>query len=369
LAHPEVLDVIIALSRTDSRIREALSVAVVSGRPRDGIDLLNRVLLVQKGSLSVKTLFTLNAYRPLLQRCRAYMLAQVSLDAPSPAILELIGRGKMLRAMLVFLGCQAAGGDPEQVLAAAGGIELVHAASLIHDDIMDNADRRRGLPALHETLGVPRAIVCGDYLIAKSFRLLAESRATSIPARVVDAFIIGAESGILTCRGQFQDVGSWTEETLNEESYDRLIAAKTAAPIAGALMAGAALAGTDESLLNMLERYGDCVGRAFQIRDDVVELSSIAVNGCSIDRRPALPLIHAFQHGDSQGQGLIRRFLRGEDVAFADMANLLQMHDSLTYAEAVAFSQIKEAIKLTKTIPNIQDVLEAFAHYVVMWKH
>lgn len=368
LAHPEVLDAIISLSRSDPRIREALSAAVVSGRPRDGIDLLNAALFVQKGYLSAKTFFTLSAYRPLLQRCRAYILEQVSQDTPSPTLLELLKRGKMLRALLVFLGCEAAGGDPEQVLAAAGGIELVHAASLIHDDIMDNATTRRDLPAIHQTLGVPRAIVCGDYLIAKAFRLLAESRATSASERVVEAFIIGSESGIRACRGQFQDVGDWTEETLNEVVYNQIIAAKTAAPIAGALMAGAALAGAEQALLKRLATYGDYVGRAFQIHDDVVELSGISKRGDSIDRRPMLPLIHAFQYGNARERALIRQFFRGEIVDLMDIVNVLQTYDSISYAEKLASSLVGKAVELARTVPNVHDVLESFAHYVVMWK-
>ena len=369
LAHPKVLEAVIQYSRTDGRIREALTTAIVDEQPRDGIVLLGEVLRSNDGHSPARSLFIINAYRPLLDRCRAYMLAQVGLDTPSSSVLEMIERGKMLRALLVFLGCQAAGGDPMQVLTGAAGIELVHAASLVHDDIMDSADTRRGLPALYTTLGTPRAIVCGDYLIAKAFRLLAESRTTSPAAQVVEAFVIGAESGVRTCAGQFQDVGSWTDETLDEETYDQLIAGKTAAAIAGALMAGAALTGGDRSLLEALSRYGECVGRAFQIRDDVLDFTNVSVNGCSVDRRLTLPLIYAFQHSDDCGRELIRRFLDGQEVAGSEMAKLLQATGSLAYAEAVAGSLVEEAIQLARAVPQIHEVLEAFARYVVLRDH
>ena len=369
LAHPKVLEAVIRYSQTDNRVREALTIAILDERPRDGIVLLGEVLRSDDGHSSARPLFMINAYWPLLDRCRAYMLTQVRLDTPSPSVLEIIGRGKMLRALLVFLGCQAAGGDPTQVLAGAAGIELVHAASLIHDDIMDNADTRRGLPALYRTLGTSQAIVCGDYLIAKAFRLMAETRTTNPAAQVVEAFIIGAESGIRTCSGQFQDVGSWTEETLDEETYNQLIANKTAAAIAGALMAGAVLAGGERSLLEALSRYGEYVGRAFQIRDDVLDLVNVSVNGCSMDRRPTLSLIHAFQHSDDCGRELIRRFLDGQEVAGSEMAKLLQATGSLAYAEAVAGSLVEEAIQLARAVPQIYEVLEAFARYVVTRDH
>lgn len=369
LAHPKVLEAVIQYSRTDDRIREALTTAIVDARPRDGIVLLGEVLRSDDGHSPAGPLFTINAYRPLLDRCRTYMLTQVKLDTPSPSVLEMIGRGKMLRALLVFLGCQAAGGDPMQVLAGAAGIELAHLASLIHDDIMDSADTRRGLPALHTTLGAPRATVCGDYLIAKAFRLLAESRTMNPAAQVVEAFIIGAESGVRTCSGQFQDVGSWTEETLSEETYDQLIANKTAAAIAGALMAGVALAGGERSLLEALSRYGEYVGRAFQIKDDLLDLANVSVNGYFMDRRPTLPLIYAFQHSDDCGRELIRRFLNGQEVAGSEMAKLLQATGSLAHAEAVAGSLVEEAIRLARAVPQIYEVLEAFARYVVTRDH
>ena len=369
LAHPKVLEAVIQHSRTDDRVREALTTAIVDERPHDGISLLGEMLCSDNGHSPAGPLFTINSYRPLLDRCRSYMLAQVRLDTPSPSVLGMIGRGKMLRALLVFLGCQAAGGDPVQVLTGAAGIELVHAASLIHDDIMDNAQTRRGLPALHLTLGVPQAMVCGDYFIAKAFRLLAESRITRPAAQVVEAFIIGAESGIRACAGQFRDVGLWTEEMFNEETYNWLIANKTAAVTAGALMAGAALAGGDGSLLEMLARYGECVGRGFQIRDDVLEFANVSTNGCSMDRRPTLPLIHAFQHSDSRGRELIRRFLDGQEVASSEIIGLLQATGSLAYAETFAGSLVEEAIQLAEAIPQVREVLQAFARYTVVREH
>jgi geranylgeranyl pyrophosphate synthase len=156
---------------------------------------------------------------------------------------------------------------------------------------------------------------------------------------------------------------------LDEETYNWLIANKTAAVTAGALMAGAALAGGDASLLEMLARYGKCVGRAFQIRDDVLEFANVSTNGCSMDRRPTLPLIHAFQHSDSRGRELIRRFLDRQEVASSEIIGLLQATGSLAYAETVAGSLEEEAIQLTEAIPQVREVLQAFARYTVVREH
>ena len=233
---------------------------------------------------------------------------------------------------------------------------------------MDDAPQRRGLPALHTALGTAQAIVCGDYLIAKSFRLLAESRNQTAAARVIEAFIIGAESGIRTCAGQFQDVGEWSDETLNEEQYDQLIVRKTAAPIAGALMAGAALAGGTESLLTVLSRYGECVGRAFQIRDDVLDLTDVS-NGHALDHKPMLPLIHAYQHGDDRARALIRQFLNNQEVSVGEAAELLRQNGSINYANQVAGALVEKALVLAATLPHVQGELEAFARYVLVRDH
>ncbi|MBC8254932.1 MAG: geranylgeranyl reductase family protein [Ardenticatenia bacterium] len=370
LTHPTVMEAVIRCSLTDDRIKEALTSAVLGGQPRHAIALLGTVLDGEDRRSPAGPLFMINAYQPLLERCRAHMLAQVSRDTPSPPLLQMLTRGKMLRALLVFLGYQAAaGGDPAQVLAGAAGIELVHAASLIHDDIMDNAPTRRGLPALHVTLGIPRAIVCGDYLIAKAFRLLAETRATTPATHVVEAFIVGAESGIHTCAGQFQDVGISAPETLDEETYEQLVAGKTGSVIAGALKAGAALAGEGKPLLEALARYGMCAGRAFQIKDDILDFTNIPDNSCVIDHRATLPLIHAFQHSDDLGRELIRQFYNGQNVTASEMVKLLQVTGSLIYAKKVADSLVEESIQLAEAVPEVEKVLKAFARYATVRDH
>jgi geranylgeranyl reductase family protein len=369
LTHPTVMEAVIRCSSTDSRIKDALVSAVLGEQPRQAIATLSSVLDGKEGRSPAGLLFVINAYQPLLARCRADMLAQVRRDTPSPLLLQLLARGKMLRALLVFLGHQAAGGDPAQVLAGAAGIELVHAASLIHDDIMDSAPTRRGLPALHVTLGIPRAIVCGDYLIAKAFRLLAETRATRPAADVVEAFIIGAESGIQACIGQFQDVGICAPETLDMKTYDQLVAGKTASVMAGALKAGAALAGEDGPLLEALARYGMCVGRAFQIKDDLLDFTDLPDNSCVMDHRVSLPLIHAFRHGDDWGRELIRRFYDGQAVATSEMVDLLRSTGSLSYAKNAVDSLVEESLELAEAVPEVGHILKAFARYVAVRDH
>lgn len=364
VSHPAVLGAVVQRAFSDDAARRELRAAIIDEQPRRFIRCLETVLSGSRETLA-GALFMLNAYRPTLNRCRSYMLEHVRQDTPSLALLPLLGRGKMLRALLVFAGCEAAGGEPDQVIPAAAGIELVHTASLIHDDIMDNARTRRGLSSLHTLLGVSQAIVCGDYLIAKSFRLLAESRVKNPAANVVDAFIIGAESGVRTCTGQFSDVGLASDDALSEKMYDRIVA-KTAAAIAGALMAGCALAGGDDHLQQALSQYGQLVGRAFQIRDDTLDFVNATADLALVERRPSFPLIHAFQHGDSQSRKLIRSFLAGETISGDALTSVLRASDSLAYAEQAAADLGNAAVDVAQTIPHVQGVLEAFARYAVV---
>ncbi len=366
LQHPRVFESVLQHVMAGDAAREALSSAVLDEQPRRSIEVLGTLLSTNGCDPLVCLLFALNAYRPLLDRCRAYLLAQVSLDTPVPALLALLARGKMLRALLVFLGCQAAGGDPDQVLTAAAGIELVHAASLVHDDIMDDARERRGLPAVHRSEGTPRAIVCGDYLIAKSFRLLAESRTQNPASNVVEAFIIGAQSGIQTCASQYHDLGPYGSDMFSEESYHRLVAGKTAAAIAGALLAGAALAGCDPALSILLGQYGDCVGRAFQIRDDVLDFTAMAAGRGEADRTVTLILAHAYEHAEPETRVLIEDFCCGKDVPAQELAALVQASRSLAYAERVARCLVDEAVSLSTRISHVGETLAAFARYALL---
>ena len=366
VGHPEALESIVGRATCDPRVGEAFSAAILDGEPRRGIELLGYVLKSPYVRPIARAIFTLGAYRPLLDKCRTYMLEQVSIDTPHPYLLQMLRKGKMLRPLLVFLGYRAAGGDPMNALQAAAGIELVHVASLVHDDIMDNAYTRRGIPALHRVLGVQRAIVCGDYLIAKAFRLLAESRTLNPADRVVKAFIVGADSGIQTCAGQFLDVGEWRNGIPDEAEYSSLIADKTASALSGALVAGCALAGGNNGLSGQLALFGQRVGRAFQIRDDVLDFENPSGRDCRVDRRVSLPLIHAFREGDDVTRAGIRLFLAGGEISCAHMTSILRANSSLRYAQQVATSLSEEAAKVAESIPGVSETLKALAIYSVL---
>jgi geranylgeranyl diphosphate synthase type I len=361
-----VRDTLIARADHDVRVHDALAAAVLDAQPQRAIAILQAVTEdSEQTDPLVGPNYMLATYRPLLDQCRECMLAEVAKDTPSPLLLELLRRGKMLRALLVMLGCQAAGGEPQQVLMAAAGIELVHAASLIHDDLMDRAAMRRGRPAVHMQLGADRAIVCGDYLIAKSFRLLAASSSTCAPANVVRAFMIGADSGIRTCAGQFHDLQAWTAATLAESTYQQVVIEKTAAAIQGALLAGAALAGADDELLAALAEFGGAIGKAFQIKDDIQDAADLLARKADVDRRVTLPLIYAFWATDEAGKTLLLDFLDNGPLDPADVARLLMQTHAIEKADHLAESIVAQALASAGRFPQQQGIFRAVAKYMV----
>jgi len=237
-------------------------------------------------------------YRPHLERCRAHLVAGLAAEAPAAAVLvDYFERGKLLRALTVFSAAAAVGSDPEAVMAAAVAIELLHGASLFHDDLIDRADERRGLPALHVLVGPSAALVLGDYLLSRAFSVLAEARALHPAARVLDAMQMLARQAQRCCRGQLDEL-LWAEPVQAERAYLEMVACKTAAPFVAAATCGAILGGAGRAAVEQLADYARNLGIAFQICDDMLdllakshELGKPAGNSLA-NGRPLLPLIY-----------------------------------------------------------------------------
>ncbi len=194
---------------------------------------------------------------------------------------SLLGGGKRIRAILVLEFCRLCGGDPMNALDAACGIEMLHAYSLIHDDLpcMDNDDLRRGKPTNHIVFGECTATLAGDVLQAEAFRAIlhaplppeAKLRCTTLLADAV-----GLDG---MCGGQYLDMINEGKH-LNADELDDINRRKTGALLTAACAMGVAAAGGTEKQELSAMRFGSAIGRAFQIRDDMLDaLSSEAELG------------------------------------------------------------------------------------------
>jgi geranylgeranyl pyrophosphate synthase len=234
--------------------------------------------------------------------------------------------GKLFRPILLLESALAVGGDPHRVLPAAVGAESGHVASLVHDDIIDGDDTRRGRPAAHAAYGVESAIVAGDALIFDLFAGLAECHSAGAPAdRVVAALGVVSRCGIDLCRGQSLEAEFCASGRFDHDTYLRMVRLKTAALFRAACECGALLAGGDARHVLALGRYAQHLGVAFQIRDDLLPYQGSAGKPDTSDVRNGritLPVIVAHRTGDAADRAAIETALSGVDDPSAARAAL-----------------------------------------------
>ena len=211
----------------------------------------------------------------------AYLRSHLrDLDAPDnlrDAIeYALFGGGKYLRPALCILACEACAGAPEAALPAAGAVELVHAFSLVHDDLpaMDDDDLRRGRPTLHVRSGEALAILAGDAMFASAFGLLASKAPSAEAARDLITELAAASGAMIA--GQVYDTVGGLPRTGPEEAVRMIHARKTGALIRAACRMGARCAGANADAFAAVSTFGDRVGLMFQIVDDLVDVEQTA---------------------------------------------------------------------------------------------
>ena len=208
------------------------------------------------------------AMRPDLHSVQSRLEEAARIDYPgvSDLVLGLVrSGGKRLRPLILLLAGRAYGGDRETLVTAGAGVELLHTASLVHDDTVDRAGMRRGRPTLNSILPSGAVILLGDFLFAQSAMLAA---ATNSP-RVVSIF---ASTLADICDGQLREIFLANRLDQTREDYERRIFGKTASLFAGSAEMGAIIGNAPETAVQGLRRYGSDVGMAFQIVDDVLDL-------------------------------------------------------------------------------------------------
>jgi len=184
--------------------------------------------------------------------------------------------GKRLRPMLALFGCEAVGGKLEDAMPAAVALELIHTYSLVHDDLpaMDDDDYRRGRPTCHKVYGEAVAILAGDALLTHAFHVLADSAAGNVPAPrrlQIIAEISTAAGSVGMVGGQTMDMQAEGQDLI-PTTLLTLHAKKTGALLRASLRVGALAGGADEEALAVLTQYGERLGLAFQIVDDILDI-------------------------------------------------------------------------------------------------
>lgn len=190
----------------------------------------------------------------------------VQLYEPISYTLEL--GGKRLRPVMALMACQLFGEDPQRAMMPAVGLEIFHNFTLLHDDVMDRADMRRGRPTVHAKWNANVAILSGDAMFALASSLIAQAPAESLSS-VLNTFN-GLALGV--CEGQQYDMNFETQAKVEMAEYMEMIRLKTAVLLAGALQIGALVAGAPGPAVQHLHAFGTRIGLAFQLQDDLLDL-------------------------------------------------------------------------------------------------
>jgi geranylgeranyl diphosphate synthase type I len=184
---------------------------------------------------------------------------------------EAEATGKLVRPRLCLLSCRAVGADPMVAVPAAAAIELIHNYSLIHDDVEDRDEMRRGRPSAWKVFGDAQAINAGDCIHSLAFAALDELDAMRVePERRLRATAILSEANVRLCEGQAHDIALQSRDTATEDEYLDMIGRKTGALMSAAAEMGAVLGGAHDAQARAFREFGSRLGLGFQIRDDIL---------------------------------------------------------------------------------------------------
>ena len=234
--------------------------------------------------------------------------------------------GKRLRPLMTLLCCQASNGDWRQALPAAAAIEWIHNFSLLHDDIQDHSEMRRGRPTVWKIWGTAQAINTGDAIFALS--RLTTLRLNVKPEKILAVHRILDETSLaLTC-GQHLDISFEQMSQVTTEQYLEMIAGKTAALLGAACRLGALLSPADDQQIEHFHAFGENLGLAFQVIDDLLGVwgSSEMTGKSSADdlrnRKRTLPIIHALEHSNE-----FKKAWSADENSAADISTLKKWLD------------------------------------------
>ena len=276
-------------------------------------------------------------------------------------------RGKMLRPMLALLCGRAAGKLTPAHVTIATVVEMVHMATLVHDDVLDEAELRRRGATINHLKGNESAVMLGDYLISHSYHLcssLGDQSAARCIARTTNQ----------VCEGELLQLHNRDNLDLDEDTYTTIVSRKTAILIATSCYLGAKFAGASEDVALRFHQYGLDLGIAFQIQDDILDLVGDAREvgktlGIDVEKRKlTLPIIHFLHTAPEEHRELCRSLLRTpEGHQLERIRNLILPSGSIDYARRRAAELVNQAKDEIGNLPDstAKEALLAIADYVI----
>ncbi|MEJ5349971.1 MAG: polyprenyl synthetase family protein [Melioribacteraceae bacterium] len=254
-------------------------------------------------------------------------------------------KGKKIRPILVLLSSKIAGGINERSYRGAGLVELLHTATLVHDDVVDNAETRRYFPSINAIWKNKIAVLMGDYLLAKGLMLAIDSKDFDFLEVITDTVRRMSE-------GELLQISKTRKLDNDEETYFKIISDKTASLISTCCEIGARAATNDNLKIEALKQFGENLGIAFQIRDDILDyvgktkLIGKPLGGDIREKKLTLPLIHALSKSNKAESDKILTTIKkgGKKLDVNDVIDFVKKYDGINYSEKVSKEYAQKAI-------------------------
>jgi len=277
--------------------------------------------------------------------------------------------GKRLRPLLNILSARLCGYEDPFVVKFSTIIEFLHTATLLHDDVVDDAAIRRGKPVAHSIFGAPVTVLVGDFLLARALTIATQTENPKI-IRVISEI---TES---MCQGEIQQLSRKGDVNLAESEYMEVIQRKTGFLIQGACQTGAILAGAAPVIEKQLSQYGYHIGLVFQIADDLLDYTAqtnILGKRVGADLREGkltLPVIYALNRAEGRERDKMIKIIEDETFTpdeFQELIKMIDSHGGIAYSQSVAKTHVTAAKEIMGTFPpgETRNTLSMIADYAL----
>ncbi|MCL6494165.1 MAG: polyprenyl synthetase family protein [Ignavibacterium sp.] len=281
-------------------------------------------------------------------------------------------KGKKIRPLLVLLSSKLAGGINERSYRGAVLVELLHTATLIHDDVVDNADKRRGLWSINKVFKNKVAVLMGDYLLSRGLMIAVEGKDFDFLEVITNAVKRMSE-------GELLQIQKTRKLDIDEETYFRVISDKTASLIETCCTIGAMSATQNPEFVEALRKYGYSLGMSFQIRDDILDYEGTSsmtgkpVGGDIREKKITLPLIYALNKVSKQEANAIRKMIKSkkDSAAVKEIISFVRKNNGIEYSYSVSRKFADEAKNALSIFPDSQTkiALESLVDFVTERKN
>jgi octaprenyl-diphosphate synthase len=277
-------------------------------------------------------------------------------------------KGKKIRPLLVLLSGKIAGGINERTYRGAILVELLHTATLIHDDVVDAADKRRGLPSINAIWKNKVSVLMGDYLLSRGLMIAVEGKDFDFLGIITDAVRRMSE-------GELLQISKTRKLDIDEETYFKIISDKTASLLSTCCRIGAASSSENTEYRESMRSFGENIGIAFQIRDDILDYvgtSSIIgkpLGGDIKEKKITLPLIYSLRNaGKPEASKIISIVKNGSGKAgIKEIINFVNKYDGINYASKVALNYSERAKENLKIFPegSSKSALQSLVDFII----